>query len=52
MRFRQLAIPRADDLFFGTASKLLTTRLGDGIVYLELNFTLPLPEVPRPRCQP
>lgn len=49
MRFRQLAIPLADDLLFGTAPKPLVTRhglrLGGGLVYPELNFTLPPMEV-------
>ena len=49
MRYRQLAIPRADDLLFGTAPKPLTTRhglrIGGGLVYPELNFTLPTMEV-------
>ncbi|MFA5266317.1 MAG: methyltransferase MtaB domain-containing protein, partial [Opitutaceae bacterium] len=49
MTFRQLAIPRADDLLFGTAPRPLTTRhglrIGGGIVYPELNFTLPPMEV-------
>lgn len=49
MRYRHLAIPRADDLLFGTAPKPLTTRhglrLGGGLVYPELNFTLPPMEV-------
>lgn len=58
--FKQLAIQKSADLLFGVASKPLTTRrgmtLGGGLVYPELNFTLPpmlvdettLPEV---RCQ-
>ncbi len=45
MKYRQLAIPRADDLLFGTAPHPLTTRrglrIGGGLVYPELNFTLP-----------
>lgn len=45
MKYRQLAIPRADDLLFGTAPRPLTTRhglrIGGGLVYPELNFTLP-----------
>ncbi len=49
MRFRQLAIPRAEDLLFGIAPKPLKTRrgllLGGGLVYPELNFTLPTMEV-------
>jgi len=43
--FRQLAIPDPTDLLFGVAPKPLTTRrgmtLGGGLVYPELNFTLP-----------
>lgn len=43
--YSQLAIPTADALIFGTATKPLTTRrglvLGGGAVYPELNFTLP-----------
>lgn len=49
MRFRHLAIPNADDLLFGTAPKPYATRhglrIGGGIVYPELNFTLPPMEV-------
>lgn len=49
MRFRQLAIPRSEDLLFGIAPKPLKTRrglhLGGGLVYPELNFTLPTMEV-------
>jgi methanol--5-hydroxybenzimidazolylcobamide Co-methyltransferase len=49
MHFRELAIPRADDLLFGTAPRALRTRhglhLGGGLVYPELNFTLPPMEV-------
>lgn len=49
MKFRQLAIPRADDLLFGTAPRPVTTRqglrIGGGVVYPELNFTLPPMEV-------
>lgn len=45
MKFRQLAIRRADDLLFGTAPRPVTTRrglrIGGGLVYPELNFTLP-----------
>jgi methanol--5-hydroxybenzimidazolylcobamide Co-methyltransferase len=43
--FTELAIPDAADLRFGLAPKPLTTRrgmtLGGGLVYPELNFTLP-----------
>ena len=43
--FNQLAIPRAKDLLFGFSPKPLETRhgltLGGGLVYPELNFTLP-----------
>lgn len=49
MPFRELAIARADDLLFGTAPRPLRTRhglhLGGGVVYPELNFTLPPMEV-------
>jgi methanol--5-hydroxybenzimidazolylcobamide Co-methyltransferase len=49
MKFRELAIPHADDLCFGTAPRPLRTRqglhLGGGLVYPELNFTLPPMEV-------
>ena len=49
MKFRQLAINQADDLLFGTAPRPLRTRqglhLGGGMVYPELNFTLPPMEV-------
>lgn len=49
MKYRQLAIPHADDLLFGTAPKPLRTKqglhLGGGLVYPELNFTLPPMEV-------
>ena len=49
MRFQSLAIPNADDLLFGTAPKPLVTRhglrLGGGLVYPELNFTLPPMEI-------
>jgi methanol--5-hydroxybenzimidazolylcobamide Co-methyltransferase len=45
MVFRELAIPDADDLVFGTAPRPLRTRsgleIGAGTVYPELNFTLP-----------
>jgi methanol--5-hydroxybenzimidazolylcobamide Co-methyltransferase len=43
--FQQLTIDKPADLLFGTATKPLTTRrgmtLGGGLVYPELNFTLP-----------
>ncbi|MFA5056740.1 MAG: methyltransferase MtaB domain-containing protein [Opitutaceae bacterium] len=49
MKFRQLAITNSDDLLFGRAPKPLTTRrglrIGGGLVYPELNFTLPTMEV-------
>lgn len=49
MRYRSLAITGADDLLFGTAPNPLVTRqglrLGGGLVYPELNFTLPVMEV-------
>ncbi|PTX92348.1 methyltransferase MtaB domain-containing protein [Opitutus sp. ER46] len=49
MKYRQLAIPHADGLLFGTAPHPLITRrglrLGGGLVYPELNFTLPAMEV-------
>lgn len=49
MKFRQLAIPNPDDLFFGHAPKPLVTRhglkIGGGLVYPEINFTLPTMEV-------
>ncbi|MDD2762843.1 MAG: methyltransferase MtaB domain-containing protein [Opitutaceae bacterium] len=49
MKFRQLAITNSDDLLFGHAPKPLTTRhglrIGGGLVYPELNFTLPTMEV-------
>ena len=49
MRFQRLAFPNADDLLFGTAAKPLVTRhglrLGGGLVYPELNFTLPPMEI-------
>jgi len=44
-RFNKLAIDNPADLRFGVAPKPLTTKqglkLGGGIVYPELNFTLP-----------
>src|ERR1044071_4088472 len=44
-KFKTLAIPNPADLIFGTAPRPLTTRhgmtIGDGVVYPELNFTLP-----------
>ena len=49
MKYRQLAIANSDDLRFGHAPKPLLTRhglhLGGGLVYPELNFTLPPMEV-------
>ncbi len=43
--FNQLAIPKPAELLFGTSPKPLTTRhglkIGGGLVYPELNFTLP-----------
>src|SRR5215472_15518017 len=44
-RFRTLAIPDARELRFGTAPHPLSTKrgltIGGGLVYPELNFTLP-----------
>lgn len=49
MKYRELAVAHADDLLFGYAPKPLTTRhgmrIGGGVVYPELNFTLPPMEV-------
>ena len=49
MRFRHLAIADSDELLFGHAPKPLVTRqglrIGGGLVYPELNFTLPMMEV-------
>jgi methanol--5-hydroxybenzimidazolylcobamide Co-methyltransferase len=49
MKFTQLAISNPADLIFGTAPKPVLTRrgllIGGGIVYPELNFTLPPVEV-------
>ncbi len=49
MKFRELAIPHADDLLFGCAPKPITTRrglrIGGGLVYPEINFTLPPMEI-------
>ncbi len=49
MKFRELAIPHADDLLFGCAPKPIITRrglrIGGGIVYPEINFTLPPMEI-------
>jgi methanol--5-hydroxybenzimidazolylcobamide Co-methyltransferase len=49
MHYRQLAISRPEDLLFGIAPHPLVTRqglkLGGGLVYPELNFTLPPMEV-------
>lgn len=45
MKFNSLAISNTQDLIFGTAPKPVTTRrglvIGGGLVYPELNFTLP-----------
>lgn len=45
MKYKSLAINNAGDLIFGKALKPVTTRrglvIGSGIVYPELNFTLP-----------
>lgn len=49
MKYRQLAISNSRDLLFGTAPKPLRTRhglhIGGGLVYPELNFTLPAMDV-------
>jgi methanol--5-hydroxybenzimidazolylcobamide Co-methyltransferase len=49
MKYRKLAIARADDLLFGVAPHPVLTRhglkIGGGVVYPELNFTLPPMEV-------
>ena len=49
MKFQSLAIPSTDGLLFGTAPRPLVTRhglrLGGGVVYPELNFTLPTMEI-------
>ncbi len=49
MKFRELAISNPRDLVFGHAVKPVTTRrgltIGGGIVYPELNFTLPPMEI-------
>jgi methanol--5-hydroxybenzimidazolylcobamide Co-methyltransferase len=49
LKFQSLAISNPDGLLFGTAPKPLVTRqglrLGGGLVYPELNFTLPPMEV-------
>jgi len=49
MKYRKLAIDNPDDLLFGTAPRPLLTRrgltIGGGLVYPELNFTLPPMEV-------
>lgn len=46
MKFNTLAITKSEDLVFGYAPKPVTTRrgliIGGGIVYPELNFTLPI----------
>ncbi|HMD62188.1 MAG TPA: methyltransferase MtaB domain-containing protein, partial [Opitutaceae bacterium] len=45
MKFKSLAIDSPDNLLFGSAPRPLVTRdglrLGGGLVYPELNFTLP-----------
>lgn len=45
MKYKNLAINNASDLYFGTAKYPVTTRrglvIGGGLVYPELNFTLP-----------
>ena len=49
MKYRSLAIANSDDLLFGSAPQPLVTRqglrLGGGLVYPELNFTLPMMDV-------
>ena len=49
MKYNQLTINNPDDLLFGIAPKPLLTRsgmsIGGGLVYPELNFTLPPLEV-------
>jgi methanol--5-hydroxybenzimidazolylcobamide Co-methyltransferase len=49
MKFQSLAITSTDGLLFGTAPRPLVTRhglrLGGGVVYPELNFTLPTMEI-------
>jgi methanol---5-hydroxybenzimidazolylcobamide Co-methyltransferase len=49
MKYRKLAIESSENLCFGSAPILLTTRhglrIGGGLVYPELNFTLPPMEV-------
>ncbi|MDR0353787.1 MAG: hypothetical protein LBI02_10755 [Opitutaceae bacterium] len=49
MKYRQLAISNSRDLLFGIAPKPLRTRrglhIGGGVVYPELNFTLPAMDV-------
>ena len=49
MKYRELAISHPDDLLFGTAPNPVITRhglrIGGGLVYPELNFTLPPMEV-------
>jgi len=49
MKFQSLAITSADDLLFGSAPRPLVTRqglrLGGGLVYPEINFTLPAMEI-------
>jgi methanol--5-hydroxybenzimidazolylcobamide Co-methyltransferase len=49
MKYRSLAISNPKDLIFGHAVKPVTTRrglvIGGGLVYPELNFTLPPMEI-------
>ncbi len=49
MRYQSLAIGSADGLIFGTAPRPVVTRqglrLGGGLVYPEINFTLPAMEI-------
>ena len=49
IHYDKLAIDRPEDLLFGTAPHPLQTRMGmhigGGIVYPELNFTLPSIEI-------
>jgi methanol---5-hydroxybenzimidazolylcobamide Co-methyltransferase len=49
MKYRHLAISNPDDLLFGHAPNPLTTKrgmvIGGGLVYPELNFTLPTMDV-------
>jgi methanol--5-hydroxybenzimidazolylcobamide Co-methyltransferase len=49
MKYKYLTIDHANDLIFGTSPKPVTTRrglkIGGGIIYPELNFTLPAMKV-------